>query len=473
MASCPEFPASPDSVVDIVPCDYVVNAILAVCATTPVIGQPEFYHVNSGARNPLTFRGLYGLIREYFLEHPFEGGPRGAARLPQWQFPGAGSVERLLSTSERTHKLADRALSLAPRSDRTRKIAKDLDRFRTRLDFLRRYLGLYNEYAQSELHFVDDNTLALTNALDPEDVDSFAFDSATYDWPTYIKDVHCPSITAPVRRMDAIRRKRGNRPTTMKDLSKDSSGAQALAVFDLDGTIMSTNVIEQYLWARLPELPPGERVAEFGRVLRKVPSYIRADRRDRGDLPSGGLPALQGCGPRRVRGDRRHDAGAVHAQPALTGSGPADPRAPRRRTHHDPDHRRGPAADPPARAAVRHDRRRGSRGRPRRALHRVPDRAAAGRGVAAGLAAALCQSARHRSDQELRVRRLPLRPADAADRRQRGRGQPRHRADAGRDGQPVVDRGVEDQAKRPALDPAAVAATPQLDTTRRIMVHRR
>jgi alcohol-forming fatty acyl-CoA reductase len=278
----PEFPASPDSVVDIVPCDYVVNAILAVCATKPTIGDPEFYHVNSGARNPLTFRGLYGHVRNYFSEFPFEGGPRGAARLPQWQFPGASSVERLLSTSERAHKVADRALTLVPRSDRTRKIAKDLDRFRTRLDFLRRYLGLYNEYSQSELHFVDDNTLALTNALHPDDRDTFAFDSAAYDWKTYIEDVHCPSITAPVRRMDAIRRKRGNRPTTMKDLSKDKAGSSALAVFDLDGTIMSTNVVEQYLWARLPELRPAERVAEFGRVLQRVPAYIRADHRDRG-----------------------------------------------------------------------------------------------------------------------------------------------------------------------------------------------
>ncbi len=278
----PEFPASPDSVVDIVPCDYVVNAILAVCATKPVIGEPEFYHVSSGARNPLTFRGLYGLIREYFLEFPFEGGPRGAARLPQWQFPGAGSVERLLSTSERAHKVADRALAYAPRSNRTRKLATDLDRFRTRLDFLRRYLGLYNEYAQSELHFVDDNTLALTNNLHRDDVEDFAFDSATYDWPTYIQKVHCPSITAPVRRMDAIRRKRGNRPTTMKDLTRDKAGSTALAVFDLDGTVMSANVIEQYLWTRLPELSGIERVAEFGRVLRRVPSYVRADHRDRG-----------------------------------------------------------------------------------------------------------------------------------------------------------------------------------------------
>ena len=278
----PEFPASPDAVVDIVPCDHVVNAILAVCATEPEIGEPQYYHVSSGARNPLTFRDIYGLIRDYFTHHPFEGGQRGVARLPHWQFPGAAPVERLLSTSERAHGVVETVLAVAPRSPTTRKIAKDLDRARTRLDFLRRYLSLYNEYAQSELHFVDDNTLALTNALDPQDQPVFAFDTAVFDWKTYIEDVHCPSITAPVRRMDALRRKRGSRPSTMKDLSKDTSGANALAIFDLDGTIMSTNVIEQYLWARLPELSPAGQAAEIGRVLRKLPSYLRAERRDRG-----------------------------------------------------------------------------------------------------------------------------------------------------------------------------------------------
>jgi fatty acyl-CoA reductase len=278
----PEFPASPDAVVDIVPCDHVVNAILAVCATSPEVGQPEYYHVNSGARNPLTFRDMYGHIRNYFLDHPFEGGSRGVARLPQWQFPGAVSIERLLSTSERAHKLAERALALAPRSDRTRKFAKDLDRTRGRIDFLRRYLGLYNEYAQSELLFVDDHTLSLNNELHPEDRPAFAFDTSVLDWTVYIEEVHCPSITAPVRRMDALRRKRGNRPTTMKDLTRDRAGGTALAIFDLDGTIMSTNVIEQYLWARLPELSAAQQLAEVGRVARRLPSYLRAEHRDRG-----------------------------------------------------------------------------------------------------------------------------------------------------------------------------------------------
>jgi alcohol-forming fatty acyl-CoA reductase len=278
----PQFPATPEAVVDIVPCDHVVNAILAVCATKPEIGAPEYYHVNSGARNPLSFKDLYSYIRAYFQAHPFEGGPRGAARLPQWTFPGASSIERLLSTSERAHKVAERLLAQAPRSDRTRKIAKDLDRSRVRLDFLRRYHTLYKEYAQSELHFVDDNTLALTQVLHPDDQAAFAFDTAVFDWKTYVQEVHCPSITAPVRRMDAIRRRRGSRPTTMKELGNDTAGATALAIFDLDGTIMSTNVIEQYLWARLPELSRTQQLAEVGQVLRRLPSYLRAEQRDRG-----------------------------------------------------------------------------------------------------------------------------------------------------------------------------------------------
>ncbi|WP_232821816.1 HAD-IB family hydrolase [Desertihabitans aurantiacus] len=284
----PEFPASPDSVVDIVPCDYVVNAILAVCATEPEVGTPVYYHSNSGARNPLTFRDLYGYIREYFLAHPFEGGARGAAALPEWNFPGAASVERLLFTSERAASLADRAISLVPRSKLTRKMASELDRTSKELSFLRRYLSLYNEYGQSELHFVDDNTLALHNSLHPDDVDAFAFDSAAYDWRTYLQDVHCPSITAPVRRMEALRRRRGQRPTTYRDLSRDGAGAGegpgVLAAFDLDGTVMTTNVVETYLWSRLPELGPLSRAREVGDIARRLPGWLRAERRDRGSF---------------------------------------------------------------------------------------------------------------------------------------------------------------------------------------------
>ena len=93
----PEFPAAADTIVDIVPVDHVVAAIVAVLAHPPEPGEPAYFHVSSGDRNPLTFGTLYDIVREYFDHHPFTAGDRGAARLPEWRFPGAQPVERLLS----------------------------------------------------------------------------------------------------------------------------------------------------------------------------------------------------------------------------------------------------------------------------------------------------------------------------------------------------------------------------------------
>lgn len=277
----PEFPASPDAVVDIVPCDHVVNAIIAVCATEPEIGETEYYHLNSGARNPLTFFDLYRHVRGYFLEHPFEGEPE----LPEWDFPGAAAVERKLALAELATRLGNRAISFAPRSGAVRKAGLALDKTHRQLKFLRRYLDLYNEYGQSELHFVDDNTMRLNNSLHPEDVDAFAFDTSVFDWKTYLQEVHCPSVTEPVRTMQAARRKRANTPSTFRDLSSSTTDpATVLAVFDLDGTVLSANVIETYLWTALPERDLMGRISELGSLLLRSPGYLNAERRDRGSF---------------------------------------------------------------------------------------------------------------------------------------------------------------------------------------------
>ena len=277
----PEFPASPDSIVDIVPIDHVVAAIVAVLAHPPEPGRPAWFHVASGARNPLKFRNLYDIVRNYFDLHPFEFGDRGATRLPEWRFPGAQAVERLLVTSERALKVADYVVTHAPRADRTREATRRLDRQRRRLEFLRRYLDLYLEYAQAELQFSDVRTLALYDALDPADREVFAFDTAVIDWDHYLGEVHCPSVTEPIRQLDAARSKRarttGNIPP---EVTGDDTGRVA-AFFDMDGTLLSSNVIESYLWMRLREMHGSERVAEIGRVAARLPALVRAERRER------------------------------------------------------------------------------------------------------------------------------------------------------------------------------------------------
>ena len=276
----PEFPASPDAVIDIIPCDYVVNTIVAVCATQPKVGEPEFYHCSSGARNPLTFRGIYEHIRSYFSRHPYRDG-QGSHQLATWNFPGPEPVERKLWFAEKGVAIGNRLLSFAPRGKKTRAAAQALDKTAKQLDFLNRYLSLYGEYLQSELHFVDDSTLALHNSLHEDDRETFGFDSGTLDWTHYLEDVHAPAITDPVRRLEAARRRRKARSATYRDLKAAEPG-KVLAAFDLDGTVMTTNVIETYLWLRLPELSLTQRAGELMRVAAQLPNYLGAERKDRG-----------------------------------------------------------------------------------------------------------------------------------------------------------------------------------------------
>ncbi len=278
----PELPASPDAVLDIVCCDHVVNAILAVCATEPEIGVPDFYHVSSGARNPLTFRGIYDLLRQYFIDHPLQS-DRGARKLPTWDFPGAAPVERMLRVGEFAHKQANRALSYAPRAEWSRKAATQLDKTGKQLTFLRRYLSLYSEYLQSEVYFVDDATKALNDQLHPDDAEVFGFDTATVDWKTYLTEIHAPSVTKPLRSKALLRRRSKATANTFRELAEAGS-TDVLAAFDLDGTVMATNVVETYLWARLPELSRADRAREMASLLGHMPAYLAAERRDRGSF---------------------------------------------------------------------------------------------------------------------------------------------------------------------------------------------
>ena len=346
--------------------DHVVAAIVAVLAHPPEPGDVGYFHVSSGDRNPLTFNVLYSSVRTYFDRHPFTAGDRGAARLPEWRFPGARSVERLLSTSERAWKVADYAIGHAPRSDRARDLARKLHQQGRRLEFLRRYLNLYMEYATAELRFSDKQTMALYESLSEEDRATFAFDTAVIDWPHYFIEVHCPSVTAPVRRLDELRalrkRPRGQR---LRQVGGDAPGIAAF--FDMDGTLLSSNVIETYLWVRLRELDGTERLAELSRIASKVPSLVQAERRSRSDFLRGDLPGVRRRPARRPQRGRRRLPDRPRPVPALARRRAPDPRAPQRRAPDRADHRGDPAAHPPAAPAVRPHRGRRPRGRLARA----------------------------------------------------------------------------------------------------------
>src|SRR5205085_4426061 len=51
-----EFPGIPEGVVDVIPVDLVVSAVVALAASGPAPAGASVYHVASGSRNPLHYR---------------------------------------------------------------------------------------------------------------------------------------------------------------------------------------------------------------------------------------------------------------------------------------------------------------------------------------------------------------------------------------------------------------------------------
>ena len=57
-----------------------------------------------------------------------------------------------------------------------------------------------------------------------------------------------------------------------------------LAVFDLEHTLMASNVVDTYAWLASRHLSVGKRAKFVAELLREAPSLLALDRRDRGDF---------------------------------------------------------------------------------------------------------------------------------------------------------------------------------------------
>jgi HAD superfamily hydrolase (TIGR01490 family) len=219
---------------------------------------------------------MYDLCKAYFEEHPLPQTGRGEVKVPEWTFPGRLKVERLLRTAERAVEAADKVVTHLPKSKKMRELVGRVDRDKGRVDFIRRYADLYGAYTEAEVIYTDDRTLALFGSLTKTDQKRFPFDSAAIDWRYYLQDVHCPSVTMGLRALTGSRMKPQVRIREREQL--------VLALFDMEGTILPSNVVESYVWSRMADLPWDQWPDELVSVFSRIPSYLMADRRDRGEF---------------------------------------------------------------------------------------------------------------------------------------------------------------------------------------------
>jgi len=300
-----EFPGIPEGVVDVIPVDLVVAAIIAVAATGPAANEGDgvsVFQVASGSRNPLRYRRLVNLVHDYFTRHPIYDPEGQPIVVPEWSFPGRGRVQRQLQRAAKAIDKAERAAAMLPIRGRQAAFTAKLEDQRAQVERALGYVELYGAYAETEAIYRVDRLLALYDSLDANDKGTFTFDPAVIDWDHFVQSVHLPSVvqharvrTTPGRREGPSRHTRGKRAILSAD--------RHVAAFDLENTLIASNVVESYSWLATRRLPTEDRVRFTAKMLKEAPALLALDRRDRGDFLRHFYRRYDGALAERVRGD--------------------------------------------------------------------------------------------------------------------------------------------------------------------------
>ncbi|MFT5202820.1 MAG: fatty acyl-CoA reductase [Candidatus Aldehydirespiratoraceae bacterium] len=283
-----QFPGVPEGTIDVIPVDLVVATIMAVAARGPEFNDkgehtPDVVQIASGGANPLKYGQLVDLVQAYFTERPVYDEYNQPISVPDWSFPGRGRVSRQLKRARKVLDVSERVLDALPLRGKQADIGADLEEKREQLERAGGYVELYGAYAECEAIYQLDRLYALWGSLDDEDRENFVMDPIAVDWPTYINEVQLPSTVkaarlkmAPGRKVNTSRAERIRKNVLAPE--------RQLAVFDLENTLIASNVVASYTWLATRNLDTPERIRFAAKIIREAPTLLSLDRADRSDF---------------------------------------------------------------------------------------------------------------------------------------------------------------------------------------------
>ncbi len=276
-----EFPGVPEGTIDVIPVDIVVAAIIAVAALGPD-DAPRITQVASGSTNPLKYRTLVDNVRDWFTEHPIYDSHGQPIIVPDWNFPGRGRVQKQLTRAKTLVTRTEQVLQSLPLRGTQAAWSARLEERKGDIERALEYVELYGLYTECEAIYQVDNLLAIHDRLDDHDRSTFCVDPRVVDWPTYVSTIHLPSIVQHSRVKTTPGRSIVDRRDRLKRQVLDP--ARHVAAFDLENTLIASNVVESYSWFATRRLDTPDRIRYVARTLREAPELLSMDRKDRADF---------------------------------------------------------------------------------------------------------------------------------------------------------------------------------------------
>ena len=277
-----EFPGIPEGIIDVIPVDLVAAAIVAAAAQEPT-SETNIVQVASGGCNPVQISTLTDLIHDYFGQHPIYDDRNQPISPARWTYPGRGRVVSQLTRAKRTLEVAEKTLQRLPVRGRVALVAADLEEQRDEVEKAMGYVTLYGKYVECEAVYGVEHLLDLWESLDDSDRETFAFDPRVIDWHRYVYGIHLPSVLAQGR----VKTKPSKGPATSRSArlrTQVLAPERQLAAFDLENTLIASNVVASWGYLATKRLPPSDRARLIGRTLLQGPALLALDRRDRSDF---------------------------------------------------------------------------------------------------------------------------------------------------------------------------------------------
>lgn len=198
----PDFPLQRGLILDIVPVDAVVNAVLAA-ATQCTPEEVRVFQVATSSENPVTVNTLFGEVRAHFQAQPLLDRDGRAPHLHRWTYPGLlrfrvfFRLKYLLPVTVQEWVMGKLPAKLAPTARR-----RLLASLKIRLRRVLYYTDIYYPYTHLECRFETRRTRDLYEQLPAEEQRVFSLDVRRIDWPQYIRHIHVPGLRRHVLRDD-------------------------------------------------------------------------------------------------------------------------------------------------------------------------------------------------------------------------------------------------------------------------------
>ncbi|XP_066390418.1 fatty acyl-CoA reductase 1-like isoform X3 [Miscanthus floridulus] len=183
-------PGDVTTIMDIVPADIVVNAMLCIISCHPQGPLDLIYHIGSSMRNPLKIGDLVHAMFRYFLERPFVSAEGEVIKVKQLVVPA--TMDSFYEHMDIHYKMpledmVRHGLSTAEEQDRYNHLKREYN-------FTVAVAEVFQSGTFFKRRFDDSNMQRLITFLNERDRELIPCDSKFINWKKYLMEIHFPSV---------------------------------------------------------------------------------------------------------------------------------------------------------------------------------------------------------------------------------------------------------------------------------------